>query len=428
MQGLAVITVGPALLLLWLFKKWDEKRPEPPGAVRNVMLLGLATCIPAAIIENIEQAALGKSFMGAQGHFPEAFFLAACTEEALKLSVVLLFVYRKEYFNEVMDGILYVAASSIGFALLENILYVLSSGGNPSVAIMRAISAVPMHALGSGIMGYFIGRAKMSKGSAMGWILPGFGVGVLIHGMYDWSLMSGGTYGFGPETAFLGFGEALGIVIVSAIVLRVLVKHALKMDDELPRPAGPSARAHGPAGHGLSAGVRFRWWSAWLRRSGLRAATGIWGPAPRLRSAAKSVRRAAGIWATSARIRPTAAGIWATSAGLWPAGSWIRSTAARVRATPSRLRAATRLRRAAGLRARRSRRRERRRKGRAVRQAGVHAGRATAAADRRTAGCRRKRHAQFGKRGRFSLRGGGICKGRALFAEGWRTERAGAFR
>src|SRR6476620_2883171 len=112
---LIAIAVFPALGLLWLFKKWAEKRPEPPGAVRNIMLLGVASCIPAAIIEMLVGGVLGKGVVTAQGSFVEAFGIAAFTEELLKLLVVMAFVWRKPHFNEVMDGILYLAASSLGF-------------------------------------------------------------------------------------------------------------------------------------------------------------------------------------------------------------------------------------------------------------------------------------------------------------------------
>ncbi len=224
------LAILPALLLLWLFKKWDEKRPEPPGAIRNVVLLGMASCIPAAIIENILMAVMGKDLVNAQGGMVNGLVVAATTEESMKLLVVMLFVWKKPHFNEVMDGILYVAAASLGFALLENILY---SAGNIFTGLLRAFTAVPLHAVGSGIMGYFVGRAKMGKGGTFPMILIGLGCAIVIHGVYDWSIFSGGFYGFAEPNQLIALGEALGIVIVCGIILRVLVKQALKMDDEL---------------------------------------------------------------------------------------------------------------------------------------------------------------------------------------------------
>lgn len=239
------LAVAPALLLLWLFKKWDEKRPEPPGAVRNVVILGMITCIPAALIELGESSALGD-ILQMQGQFLNAFFSAAVTEEAVKLAVVLIFLWRKPYFDEVMDGILYTAAASLGFALLENVLY---SAGNPITGLVRAFTAVPLHAVGSGIMGYFVGRGKLSKGSAIPWIAAGFACAVFIHGFYDWTVFSGGGYGFVEGSPWLGLLIVVGFVAVCGFILRALVKHALTLDDkELgPQPRPLSVPPTGPA-------------------------------------------------------------------------------------------------------------------------------------------------------------------------------------
>lgn len=237
------IAVAPALLLLWLFKKWDEKRPEPPGAVRNVVILGAVTCFPAAGIEIAMSLALGKEIVELQGQFVNAFLIAAFTEEAVKLAVVLLFLWRKPHFDEVMDGILYTAAASLGFALLENILY---SAGSPVIGMVRAFTAVPLHATCSGIMGYFVGRGKMSKGSAIPWVLGGFFAAVFIHGLYDWIVFSGAGFGFFDPQPLLSLLGVVVLVGICALILRAMVKHALSMDDALLGPASrplPNAQA-----------------------------------------------------------------------------------------------------------------------------------------------------------------------------------------
>ena len=240
-----VIAAAPALLLVRLFIKWDAKRPEPPGKVRNMMLFGVLACIPAGIIELTLTAVLGESVTHAQGRFLDAFLIAATTEEVIKLAVVFAYVWSKPHFDEVMDGILYVAAASLGFALLENILY---AGGNMTIGILRAFTAVPMHALCSGIMGYFVGRAKMAPNKS-GLILTGLGIAILIHGVYDWALFSGGTFGFGPQLPLLGIIEVVPLLIVSAVVLRVLIQDALKRDDaQLGAHARPQPSMVSPVG------------------------------------------------------------------------------------------------------------------------------------------------------------------------------------
>ncbi|MFO0547350.1 MAG: PrsW family glutamic-type intramembrane protease [Polyangiaceae bacterium] len=229
MNFTVTVAVLPAILLVYLFRKWDEKRPEPLGMIVKAMVFGALTCIPAGIIEVLAAKGLGNAVIQANGSFVNAFGIAAVTEEAWKLAVVLVFFYRRTEFNEVMDGILYTAATSLGFALLENVLY---SSGNLVTGLVRAFTAVPLHATCSGIMGYFVGMAKM-RGSAFGRVVFGYGVAVGIHGLYDWSVFSGGMFGRGPGQPLLGLALALAIVIVAALVTRALVRRALAHDDQL---------------------------------------------------------------------------------------------------------------------------------------------------------------------------------------------------
>ena len=239
------IAVAPALLLLWLFKKWDEKRPEPPGAVRNVVIFGALMCLPAAGIELAMSAVLGKEITDLQGGFLNAFLIAAFTEELVKLALVMLYVWRKPHFDEVMDGVLYTAAASLGFALLENVLY---SAGNPITGFVRAFTAVPLHATCSGIMGYFVGRGKMTKGSAVPWITGGFAAAVFIHGLYDWVCFSGAGFGIFEPMPIAALGVVVVIVAICGVILRAMVKHALSMDDSL---LGPQSRPLTPAPAGV---------------------------------------------------------------------------------------------------------------------------------------------------------------------------------
>ena len=130
------------------FFRGSSLRPEPPGTVRTVVLLGVGSCIVAGLVELLLMKALGP-IARAQGRFLEAFAIAALVEEFVKLACVLGYLWNKPQFDEVMDGILYTAAASLGFAMLENVLYV---GNNVVTAIVRAFTAVPLHAIASGLM------------------------------------------------------------------------------------------------------------------------------------------------------------------------------------------------------------------------------------------------------------------------------------
>lgn len=125
-----------------------------------------------------------------------AFVFVALIEEGLKLMLVKDMVLKNKHFDEVMDGIIYTIVASLGFATLENLFYVFDGG--IEIGVARAVLAVPAHALFSGIMGYYIGKARMAKtpwdGRSFMWI--GFLIAVMYHGLYDFFLMTNTSLAF----------------------------------------------------------------------------------------------------------------------------------------------------------------------------------------------------------------------------------------
>jgi RsiW-degrading membrane proteinase PrsW (M82 family) len=182
------LTVLPSLLLFLYIYTHDE-HPEPKGLVLKVAFFGALTAIPViAVVFGINSVLSQPTDPLLKAAF-SAFVEAAIPEEIFKLVVVLLLVYRHPAFDEPFDGIVYCAIASLGFATLENILYV--SSGGLSVAIARALTAVPLHAFCGVIMGYYVGRARFSSGlkNAGFWFAALFWP-ILYHGVYDWTIFS----------------------------------------------------------------------------------------------------------------------------------------------------------------------------------------------------------------------------------------------
>ncbi|HNW69765.1 MAG TPA: PrsW family glutamic-type intramembrane protease [Bacteroidales bacterium] len=177
------IAPGIGLCLFIYFRDKFEK--EPFKLLRNSFLFGVLSIIPAAIIE------LAFGAMGIdenQGVFITlvyAFLIVAVAEESCKFFVLKRYVYKKTDFNEPFDGIVYAVMISMGFATLENILYVVQSG--IGTAVLRMFTAVPLHAVCAIFMGYFVGRAKFSTKKA-GNLFMGLFIAVIIHGLYDFFL------------------------------------------------------------------------------------------------------------------------------------------------------------------------------------------------------------------------------------------------
>ena len=177
--------VLPALLLVWFFHARDTF-PEPPRVLWTTFGLGCLSVVPAvALGMTIEPVLQTRDALSVAAF--QAFVIAALCEEAAKLSVLLGYSFRRSEFDEAMDGIVYGAAASLGFAALENTLYVLDGGF--AIAIMRGVLSVPGHATYGAVMGYYVGRARFDRGNR--WRLVGLGLlsAVLLHGFYDLPLM-----------------------------------------------------------------------------------------------------------------------------------------------------------------------------------------------------------------------------------------------
>lgn len=227
------MAVAPALLLLRYIIRQDRARPEPKGLVLIVFLLGLAGIVPAIIAETLA-GSLTKAFAFSPLLVAlfRAFVVAALCEEGIKYLIVTRTVYSKPVFDEVMDGIVYTVVASLGFACMENILYVMGSG--LLTALTRAFTAVPMHALAGGIMGYFLGRAKFAAGPdrEREYMVRGLSWAVFIHGSYDFLLFSVPFWGPLPALA------VFPLIVITFLALRKKIALALAADEGADGGAG----------------------------------------------------------------------------------------------------------------------------------------------------------------------------------------------
>jgi hypothetical protein len=178
--------IVPALLLLAYFHSRDIY-PEPPQVVWATFFLGVLT-IPAILLFALPMehalAPIGDPY---RYGLADAFLCAALPEEFFKFLVLSRYAARHKEFNEPMDGIVYGVAASLGFATLENILYV--GSGGMWVAVLRALTAVPGHAFTGVVMGYFVGRARFAKTGREQLYTLGLLVPMLLHGAYDFPLL-----------------------------------------------------------------------------------------------------------------------------------------------------------------------------------------------------------------------------------------------
>jgi protease PrsW len=190
--GLFLLTIAPSLLICQYIFRMDKYEREPRLHLFVCFLLGILCTLPALNME-----LLGKRLVSSDPHnllltFVFATLVIALSEEILKFFSLMLYAFPRKEFNEPMDGIVYSTMVSMGFATMENIMYV---QGNPNdgfgIALARAFTAVPAHGLFALTMGYFIGKAKIATLpiDKLKFALKGLGIAILLHGFYDFLLL-----------------------------------------------------------------------------------------------------------------------------------------------------------------------------------------------------------------------------------------------
>ena len=204
---LLLLAILPPLFIAYYVYQKDKYDKEPKSLIIKSFLFGCLAILPAIFLENIYDQSLFPNL------FLYVFFGIALIEEGVKYFFLKNYMYKKEEFNEPMDGIVYGVMISLGFATVENISYVFKyEEQGLFVAITRMFTAIPLHAVCGVILGYFVGLAKFSEDKRP-LLYKGLFLAVLIHALYNYFI-------------FLGQG-----FIFSIIVLIVAIYYSKKAID-----------------------------------------------------------------------------------------------------------------------------------------------------------------------------------------------------
>lgn len=247
----------PALGAMYWFDRLDAKRPEPRWSLRKVAIAGGVSTLPVIFAEAI-LAKLGPEEGSYAAALWMAFVVAAATEELAKVLCVRLFVWNRPEFDERMDGITYAVRAGLGFALVENVLYLLkpaTAGAFLLMFAMRAVLAVPGHAIWAGMMGHFAARRRFDK-SGPG-LLGGYLVAVFLHGAYDAGIFCAIVASAMGDTALVipCLATPLAVIVGGGIWLRRMARRDAALDDHhhaqlAAQAAAAAAGPPGPYGHG----------------------------------------------------------------------------------------------------------------------------------------------------------------------------------
>lgn len=186
-MDLLLLAVSPVIIIMFYiyFKDKFEKEPIPflvknffLGATVSVLITLVFSSFASKLIPLVDELSVFEQFL-------KAFIVVALVEEFSKYVVLRYYSQKSKEYNEPFDGIVYAVMVSMGFAALENVLYVFQYG--ISTGITRAFTAVPAHATFAILMGFFMGKAKFSKNRFV-FNLMGLFCATLFHGAYDFFL------------------------------------------------------------------------------------------------------------------------------------------------------------------------------------------------------------------------------------------------
>ena len=217
---LIIAAVIPAIILMVKVYKSDRLEKESPQLLRKLVNAGILSSLLALVEERILSVILNNYVESNTLIYNIILYfgIVAFSEESSKYLFLKKNTWKDPEFNCQYDGVVYAVFVSLGFALWENISYVLSYGF--STAVVRAVTAIPGHACFGVFMGIFYGIAKkydyQKKNSAskffriLSVIMP-----ALMHGTYDFIASMNSEQGGWYFTIFVGIMFILSFILVS---------------------------------------------------------------------------------------------------------------------------------------------------------------------------------------------------------------------
>ena len=202
--GLALLSVVPAGLLALYIYVTDVTTREPATLIAATFVLAVLFAGFAAVLNSRFSALQGATIVGLLLYF---YLIVAPGEEFVKLLAVRLYAFRDDRFDSVVDGAVYGAVAGLGFATIENVLYItqnlqgtgavmttlatdflaqfteaVEAGGQ--ITAVRSLAG-PGHVIYSAFAGYYLGLAKFNREDAVPIILKGLIIAAFIHATYN---------------------------------------------------------------------------------------------------------------------------------------------------------------------------------------------------------------------------------------------------
>ena len=197
-----LIGIVPSLFWLWFWLREDKKKPAAKGLIVMVFILGMIAVVFVLPIEKFIQTSVSSH--------PWQLTLWAGTEEIIKYLAVLLVIYRTNHADEPIDWPIYMITAALGFAALENALFLIKplSIGATAVGLLtgqlRFLGATLLHTVTSGIFGIALGMSFHMEGIKRKWyLLLGFAFAIALHSVFNFFIIKNSGNDFLKVFAFL---------------------------------------------------------------------------------------------------------------------------------------------------------------------------------------------------------------------------------
>jgi protease PrsW len=219
--GLAFLGgIIPSLLWLWFWLKEDKKNPEPKGLLTVVFFMGIFAVIAVLPVQKF-----------IQGHVESSnwqIILWAGAEEIMKYIAVLVVLFRTTYAEEPIDWPIYLITGALGFATLENALFLIKplSMGENTVGLLtgqlRFLGSTLLHTVSSGILGLALGISIRMDGFKRGWhILVGLVLAITLHSAFNFFII---------RNSGSDFLKVFGFLWVVTIIVLLLFEKVRRID------------------------------------------------------------------------------------------------------------------------------------------------------------------------------------------------------
>jgi RsiW-degrading membrane proteinase PrsW (M82 family) len=213
----------PALFWLWFWLREDSEHPEPKLIVALTFILGMITVVIVVPIQRYFSIYITDE--------KTSIIVLSSIEELAKFAIAYVSILRSRVINEPIDYAIYMVTIGLGFAALENILYLIYpiSGHDTVVGLLtghlRYLGSTLLHAITSALIGISLGLSfGLKRRVRLLYCLVGIGASITLHSIFNFFIMKdNGTQ----------FIQVFGFLWVVTIISILLFEKLRRMSHDL---------------------------------------------------------------------------------------------------------------------------------------------------------------------------------------------------